>query len=330
MKVLVLGGTSFVGWALAAEAVRRGHDVTTANRGITGPPPHGCSRVRADRTDTAALARLAAQPWDAVIDPSGFVPREVGLAARALADVPRYLFVSTISVYADRPASVIGVGSPLYDCAPDAGPDDGHYGILKAGCERAVLDAVGPERTVLLRPGIILGPRENVGRLPWWLTRIAEGGRVIAPADPARGMQHIDARDIAAFSLDLLEQGAAGTWDVVGPPGVPTWGEWLAECVTVTGSSAELVWVLDDELAAAGVEPWGELPLWMPGDESAVSRIDDSGARHAGLRTRPWQQTVTDTWAWLQDGGIPVMRPGVGLDRAKERGILDGRAQPPT
>lgn len=327
MRLLVLGGTSFLGWSLAQEAVARGHDVTTFNRGITGAPPAGCQEIRGDRTSAEDLARIAREAWDAAIDTSGYVPRWVGLAARALSvSVGRYAFVSTISAYDDRPDGVIGVGSPLYDCDADAGPDAGHYGVLKAGSERAVLREVGEDRTLMLRPGIILGPRENVGRLPWWLQRVAEGGRVLAPADPARGMQHIDARDIAIFTLDLLGRGQGGTWDVVGPRGVPTWGEWLGECVRVTGSQAQLDWVPDDVLLAAGVEPWSELPLWMPGPSgAAVVAVDDSDAKAAGLRTRPWQETVADTWAWLQGGARPVMREGIGLAREKEQAILQAR-----
>jgi 2'-hydroxyisoflavone reductase len=326
MRLLVLGGTAFLGRAVVAEALDRGHEVTTFNRGVTGADPAGVTAIHGDRTDPVDLAQLRGQEWDAVVDTSGYVPREVGRTADLLSDaVGTYAFVSSVSVYPDWPAEPVGAAGRIFDCAPDAGPDDGHYGELKAGCERAVAERFGLRAALLLRPGIILGPHENVGRLPWWLRRIAQGGRVLAPGSPDVPMQLIDARDVAAFTLDLLARGTAGTFDVVGPPGNATVGSWLADCVAVTGSDAELVWVPDDVLAGAEVEPWGELPLWLPQtpDQLHAWDVDAGPALAAGLRSRPVTDTVADTWTWLQADGDAVVRPGIGLDPAKEKAILD-------
>ena len=191
--MLVLGGARFVGYAVLSAALRRGWDVTSFSRGLSGAPPAGTRIVRGDRTNSADLDRLAAAgPWDAVIDTSGFVPRDVLLTCEFLRPVsPQYLFVSTVSVYRDWPKKPLSEGSEVLFCPPDAGPDYGEniedgptqYGYQKSGCELAVTSSFGPERSTLLRPGVILGPREYVGRLPWWPHRVGQGGDVLAPGD---------------------------------------------------------------------------------------------------------------------------------------------------
>jgi 2'-hydroxyisoflavone reductase len=328
VRILLLGGSSFLGRALAADALARGWPVTTFNRGVTGPDVEGVEALRGDRTDPVALARLRGREWDAAVDTSGFVPRVVGASAALLAErVPAYAFVSSISVYRGWPATAASSeSSPLHDCAPDAGPDDGDYGALKAGCERAVQQAYD-DGALLVRPGLILGPNENVGRLPAWLDRINRGGRVLAPGDPSVPMQLVDARDVAAFTLDLLAAGQAGPFNVTGPHGNTTYGQWLADCRQVTGSDAELVWVDDDFLLQRGVQPWTELPLWMPmnGESDFAWRADVTKASAAGLRTRPVRETVEDTWAWQRAGGATPARPDRlvhGMDPEKERALL--------
>jgi 2'-hydroxyisoflavone reductase len=243
---------------------------------------------------------------------------------------PRYAFISTVGVYRDWPKEPADEAAPLFDCAPTAGPDDGDYGTLKAGCERAVVEDYG-DRALLLRPGIILGPHENVGRGPWWLRRIAEGGQVLAPGDPDTPIQEVDARDLAIFTLDGLERGLGGPYNVVSRPGHTTFGGWLQACVDATGSGAELVWAPDDVLRDAGVQEWFELPLWMAQDEAPHRwHVDVERAHRDGLHCRPIEDTVRDTWAWLQEGGpLPPPRPGMathgmrhGIDPDKEQRIL--------
>lgn len=330
MDILVVGGSVFLGRAIVSEALRRGDSVTTFNRGVTGVDLPGVEAIRGDRTVTADLKRLAdGRRWDAVVDVCGYVPRVVGESARILSGhADAYVFISSISAFRDWPAHRVDERSATYECGPDAGPDDGDYGELKAGCERAVQDGFDG-RVLLLNPGLILGPHENVGRLPWWLRRIAAGGRVLAPGDPSVEMQVIDARDIATFGLDLLRSGTEGRFLVTGPPGNTTFGRWLADCVAVTGSDAELVWVLDEVLVEHHVEMWTELPLWLPAgpDTAAAWQASVDRALAAGLRCRRVADTVRDTWSWMTAEGVdrlPRYRdmPDHGIEPGKEKEIL--------
>ena len=253
MRLLVLGGTRFVGWAVAVGAVERGWEVTTFNRGLSGADVVGVRAVRGDRTQTDDVAPLVSfGPWDAVIDTSGFVPREVLAVCGLLEPVTaRYVFMSTVSVYRGWPVEPLSEGSEVLYCPPDAGPDYGEdvedgptkYGYQKSGCELAVTRTLGAARSTVLRPGVVLGPREYVGRLPWWLRRIAAGGRVLAPGAPGRSIQPVDVRDLAAFALGAAERSLAGAYNVAAPIGGETFGGMLDACVEVTGSGAELVWV---------------------------------------------------------------------------------------
>ena len=332
VRLLVLGGTWFLGRALVESARQRGHAVTTFNRGRTGVDAAGVEAVRGDRQVPADLDRLARLgPWDAAIDTSGSVPRDVLAAACLLAErVDRFLLVSTVSVYSEWPHRGVSETSPVRDDAPDAGAGapavQGTYGTLKAGCERAV-HAWFEGRDVVLRPGVILGPYENIGRLPWWLRRMHRGGRVLAPGRPDRAIQPVDVRDVAAFALDCLENGTTGTYNVAAPREHASFGDLLRACLRATGSEAELVWVDEEFLAEHDVRQWTELPMWRvaPGtwDVSAEQ------AMAAGLACRPLAETVMDTWRWLSDGGRPVeLPPGHmrkhehGIDPTRERDLL--------
>ena len=261
-------------------------------------------------------------------------PRVVGESARLLTDhADSYLFVSTISAIRDWPAEPVDENSPLHECPPDAGPDDGDYGVLKAGCERAVAEEFDG-RVLIISPGLILGPHENVGRLPWWLRRIARGGHVLAPGDPDRRLQVIDARDIARFGLTQIVVGSTGRFLASGVRGNTTFGRLLSDCVFVTGSDAELVWVDDEFLLDHGVEEWTELPMWTAGgpETAAIWLPSSEKALAAGLRCRPVTETVRDTWEWVASGGgdrLRVYRETVehGIDlprrrRSWRRGLL--------
>ncbi|MDF5758087.1 NAD-dependent epimerase/dehydratase family protein [Spongiactinospora sp. TRM90649] len=330
MRTLIIGGTVFLGRAIVQEALRRGHQVTTFNRGASGADAPGVEAVHGDRQVTADLERLAERrEWDAVIDVCGYVPRVVGESVRLLSGrAPTYAFISSISAISEFPAKAVNEESARFECAPDAGPDDGDYGTLKAGCERAVEQGFDGNR-LIIEPGLILGPHENVGRLPWWLTRMQRGGRVLAPGDPAKPMQVIDARDIAAFTLDQAEAGTDDRFLTSGEQGNTTYGGWLAECARVTGSDAEPIWVDDDFLLEHDVEPWTEFPLWVPNKPDMKELWDMSSAKAAaaGLRCRPVAETVADTWAWLRD--IPVDQRSFrtsmlthGIEPDKEAAIL--------
>ena len=323
MRLLVLGGTRFVGRAVVEEALARGWEVDAVHRGVTGDLPDGARALLADRTDESALARaLGDRTWDAVLDTWALAPRVAQTAARLLAPrADRAAYVSSRSVYADMLPGR-DESAPVVD--GDPGADARLYPTDKRGGELAWLDAF-PD-ALLLRAGMILGPYEDVARLPWWLDRISRGGPVVAPGRPERGLQYVDARDLAAFALDGLQRPLAGAYDVVSAPGHCTMLELLEACVEVTGSDAELVWVDEADLAAAGAQPWTQLPCWVPetGELAGVMSSDSSRALAAGLRCRPVEQTVADTWAWMQEAGVPTGRPGMepGLPTELERALL--------
>ncbi|WP_280696467.1 NAD-dependent epimerase/dehydratase family protein [Kitasatospora sp. GP82] len=335
MNILVLGGSSFLGRACVWEALHRGHRVTTFNRGVSGPDQPGVEAVRGDRNSAADLERLIdGRLWDAVVDTSGQQPAAVALSARLLRPhTDHYSFVSSIHAFSDWPALPVSEGSPTHPCPADTPPDQPPANELKAGCERALLEHFGAERSVILNCGLLIGPYENIGRQPWWLERIAQGGQVIAPGDPGRAMQLIDARDFAAFGLDLVERGATGRYVTTAPAGSTTMGEWLAACVEATGSAAELVWVDEEQLLAAEVQPWTELPLWSPDkpEWQAIWLADTTRAQAAGLTCRPVAESVRDTWAWIQERG-PREKPyaqgsvPLGIEPEKERKLLDRAA----
>lgn len=330
MKILVIGGTVFLGRAIVDEALRRGHEVTVFNRGRSGPALAGVETVRGDREDEGALAALVeGRSWDQVVDTCGFEPLTVAKSVRALAGrAGAYAFVSSFHAYADWPALGVDESMPRHACAVDASPDDVPYNALKAGCERVVEEGF-PGGALIVNPGIIVGPGENVGRLPWWLETIARGGRVLAPGSPHGSLQLVDARDIAAFLLGRLADGGLGRYLTTGVRGNTTMGELLAACVEATGSDAELVWADEQFLQDQGVSPWTELPLWAPDipELSGTWTASSAKALAAGMRCRPMAETVADTWQALQGGGYPAPKYlqgkiPVGLDKDKHDTVL--------
>ncbi|WP_107484147.1 NAD-dependent epimerase/dehydratase family protein, partial [Streptomyces sp. NRRL B-24572] len=310
MKLLILGGTEFVGRAIVEDALERGWEVTVFHRG-RHEAPAGAASLIGDRTAPDGLAALATGSWDAVVDTWSAAPSAVRDAARLLADrVGRYAYVSSRSVYAWPPAAGLAEDGPLVEGSPDDG--EVPYAESKRGGELAATAAFGPDRTLLVRAGLILGPYENVGRLPWWLGRIARGGPVLAPGPRTLPVQYIDARDLAAWTLDAVAAGLSGPYNLVSPPGHTTMGELLDACVRATGADAELRWTEPEALLAAGAAPWTELPVWLPPGEmyDAMHTADVSRALGAGLRCRPAEETVADTWAWLESlGGVAPQRP---------------------
>lgn len=334
MRLLLLGGSAFLGRTLAAEALAAGHGVTVFNRGRTAPDVEGVQPVRGDRESREDLERLAEHgPWDAIVDTSGYVPRIVGDSARALAgSAAAYVFMSTVNVFPDWPATAVTDDSAVHDCSPDAGPDDGDNGTLKAGCERAVARDF-PGRSLFLRLGLLLGPHEDVGRLPALLLRMADAGttrdvRTLAPGDPASPVNPIDVRDIAHFTLGAIEQGLTGGYTVAGTPSnASTYGGLLEACIEATGSPARLEW-LDSEFLEkqGGLAFWSELPIWIPPGDVPWD-ADTSRAEAAGLRCRPLRETVRDTWAWMAADGGAVRRSYQprrphGLSEEKERALF--------
>ncbi|MFF3735352.1 NAD-dependent epimerase/dehydratase family protein [Streptomyces sp. NPDC002476] len=318
MKLLVIGGTWFLGKHVAVGALSRGWEVTTFNRGRSGADVPGVRTVRGDRTVAADLQALAAHgPWDAVVDTSSadLPPRDVLLAATALKDsAVRWVHISTVSVYKGWPHAPLTERSELLECASGADESYGYtgedgsptkYGFQKAGGERAVAEVFGA-RAVFLRPGVILGPDEYVGRLPWWLRRAHRGGRILAPDPRSQVIQPVDVRDVAAFALDQAATGTDGRFNIAHPVGI-TFEDFVTTCVDTTEGVGGPVWADPGALVREGVAQWTELPLWRT--HRGVWAVDPSRAVAAGLRCRPLHETIRDTWGWLQNAGRPVDHP---------------------
>jgi nucleoside-diphosphate-sugar epimerase len=327
MRILMLGGTEFVGRAITEDALARGWDVTVFHRG-RHEPPEGVASLNGDRTAEGGLKALEDGEWDAVVDTWSGAPSAVRDSARLLdGRVGHYVYISSRSVYRFPTPLGLGEKAEVVDGSPDDGDVD--YAAAKRGGELAALDVFG-DKALLMRAGLILGPNENIGRLPWWLTRIARGGAVLAPGPRDSGLQYIDARDLAAWALDAAGQGLNGAYNVVSPPDHTTMEKLLRACIDVTGSDADLVWTDPETILGAGIQPWTDLPIWLPPGEAhdTMHRANVDKAVAAGLRCRPVGETVADTWAWLQAiGGQAPQRPDrpvVGLDADKEAEVLRG------
>ncbi|EFE69911.1 SDR family oxidoreductase [Streptomyces viridosporus] len=330
MRLLMLGGTDFAGRAVVEAALGRDWDVTVFHRGRHEAPP-GARTLRGDRTAPDGLAALDEDPgeWDVVVDTWSDAPRAVRDSARLLRGrAGRYVYVSSCSVYAWAPPAGYTEQAPLVEGA-SADADRTEYARDKRGGELAVLGSFGADRSVLVRAGLILGPYENVGRLPWWLTRMARGGPVLAPGPRDLPLQYVDARDLAEWILDAAGQELSGPYNLMSPQGHTTMGGLLEACAEVTGGTAELRWTDPEVVLEAGIEPWTELPVWVPPGSDlygAVHSADVSRAVAAGLRCRPVGETVADTWRWLRDiGGTAPQRPDrtlKGLDPEVEAKVL--------
>jgi len=324
VRLLILGGTRFLGRHAVDAALARGHTVTTFTRGAHDDVlPEGVERMRGDRDgDTAALE---GRRWDAVIDTSGYVPRIVGANAELLApSVDFYAFISTISVYPGFPA-VVGLDedAPVGVSADPSVEEVGGeaYGPLKALCERAVGGAF-PGRYAAIRPGLIVGPYDPTNRFTYWPHRVAQGGEVLAPGRPGLRAQVIDARDLAEWAVRMAEERRAGTFNATGPEAPLTLGRVLDEAKRVTGSDATFTWADDAFLARQGVGPWMEMPLWIPEAEGAgAGMVNCSRALVAGLTFRPLAETIRDTLAWRATQPADATWPA-GLAREREAALL--------
>jgi 2'-hydroxyisoflavone reductase len=317
MRILVLGGTLFLGRHVVDAALARGHDVTLFNRGQTRPDLFpDVEKLRGDRDGD--LGALAGRDFDAVVDTSGRVPRLVAETLDALGTIGHYAFVSTISVYADL-STPPTESSPLAQLQEPTEVWEEAYGELKVLCENIVRERF-PD-AFIPRPGLIVGPWDPTGRFTYWPTRLAAGGRVLAPLPRDAATQVIDARDLAEWIVRAAEEGLGGIYNASGP--LTTREHVLDTCSRVAGTDAELVWVDPDFLNEQGVEEWMELPLWLYDEKyRGMLSVDASPAFAAGLQTRPLEDTVRDTLAWAQSDQAPSEFPA-GLDREKEQAVLD-------
>ena len=310
MRLLVLGGTHFLGRHVVTAALERGHDVATFTRGVSGAPPEGARALHGDRDDRQALPDALGN-WrpELVVDTSGQTRAAARNAAAALADVQGYAFVSSLNAYRNWPPGPIG----REEAEPTWTTDDEEYGPIKADSERILGAALG-ERLLVARAGLIVGPYDPLYRLGWWLDRIAQGGRVVVPEGLDQPIALVDARDLAGWLVEMAERGQGGAVNSTGPAGMTTLGGLLDVCREVTGADAECVPVPDEELLAAGVQPWQHLPMWLPREMARTAwDVDTTRARDLGLPSRPVHESVADTWAWQRVSERP--EPPQGRER---------------
>ena len=324
MKILILGGTKFLGRHLVDAALTHGHEVTLFNRGKTDPNLFpDLETILGDRGQD--IEKLAGREWDAVVDVAGYVPRIVRMSAQALEQsVKKYVFISSISVYGDFKQAGIDESYPVGKLEDESVEEvtAETYGPLKALCEKTVLDIYG-DRALIVRPGLIVGPHDPTDRFTYWPMRVKRGDDVITPDKPQTPIQIIDVRDLSEFIIKLIEDNASGIYNATGPDSELMMGEFLDACKRVSGSVAAFHWASVEFLQEHEVAPWSDMPVWIPDteEEAGFSRLDVSKAIKAGLKFRPLEETIRDTIAWAET------RPAdhqwrAGLDPTKEKILL--------
>ncbi|MBA8793118.1 nucleoside-diphosphate-sugar epimerase [Friedmanniella endophytica] len=329
MRLLVLGGTHFLGRHVVAAGLARGHEVATFTRGRSGRAPEGVRDLHGDR-EVAGDLGAALGEWrpELVVDCScqsraAATQAAETLAGPAGADLRGYAFVSSINAYAGWPPGPVGSDDdPTWpeDTVLEGAED---YGPTKAWAERRLTAALDVP-VLLARAGLICGPYDPLERLGWWLRRIGAGGRVVVPETLDQPMAIVDARDLADWLVRGAEQGWRGGVNATGPSDLITLGGLLETCVRVTGADVELVPLPEATLLEAGVEPWTHLPFWLPADVAATAwQVATPRARETGLVTRTVEQTVSDVWDWLR-AEQPPARPGAGLPAELEARLLAG------
>ncbi len=335
MRLLVLGGTLFLGRHVVDAALARGHTVTAFTRGLTDPGAFPqIEHLHGDRTRD--LSTLDDGTWDAVVDTSCYLPRVARLSAETLAShAAHYVFVSSISAYAEPLTPGYDETAPVAQLSDPTDQETfsfERYGALKALCESEVQRAFGADRTLVVRPGLIVGPHDPSNRFTYWVMRIARGGEVAAPGSPDAPTEFIDARDLAAWMVHCAESRVAGVMNASGPASPTTLGDVLRTCVRVSGADARLTWIDEATLLAHHVTPWTEMPLWIPAADLAVTDCNTERARSAGLVHRSVEDTVRDTLAFFTEAERdPVLAARIergrkmptGLSIERERELLD-------
>lgn len=335
MKLLIIGGTKFVGRHLVAAALERGHEVTLFNRGTQSPPFTGVETIAGDRNKD--LDKLQGRRWDTVIDTCGYLPRNVKATAEILSgSVDRYVFISSQSAYADVSEPGVVETAPLRSLtneqldrayAIDTAGQPSYaelYGGLKALCEQAAEEAM-PNRVLIVRPGLIVGPYDYTDRFTYWVVRVARGGEVLAPGRPARPVQFIDARDLAEWIVLMTEGGGAGSYNANRLANRLTMQDVLDECKSSADSDAVFTWASEEFLRDEKVAAWSEMPLWLPEEEAPQLQgfmfVNCDKAFAAGLRIRPLNETVSDTLAWADDE-LRGTALKAGMDSTREQDLL--------
>jgi nucleoside-diphosphate-sugar epimerase len=322
MRILIIGGTRFLGRHLVEAALAHRYEVTLFNRGQSNPDlfPQ-LETILGDREKD--LDKLQGRIWDTVIDVAGYVPRLVRLSAEVLEpNVSRYVFISSLSVYADFRKIGIDESYPVGKIEGESVEEitGETYGPLKALCEKAVREISG-ERALIIRPGLIVGPHDPTDRFTYWPVRVARGGDVLAPQKSEATTQIIDVRDLSEFIIKLIEENASGVYNATGPNYELTMGKLLEVSKQVSGSDANFKWAGVEFLNQNKVEAWSDMPAWIPDDEEGVgfARIDISKAIQAGLTFRPLEETVRDTLEWAHT--LPtdhVWKAGLTAEREAE------------
>ena len=327
MRVLILGGGAFVGRAITEAATSAGHEVTTLTRS-TLPPGAAEGRVEAvlgDRTEPGAFDFVLDRRWDAVFDTWWGAPRVVQQSVEVLRrHASYYSYVSSCSVYRGDPLPS-GLDEDCQTVEADPSAERSNYSADKRGAELAILDGFGSDASFLARPGLILGPYEIPGRLPWWLNRIARAGEVLAPGPRDLALQYVDARDLAAWMITSAEQTKVGVFNAISASGHTNMSEGLEACRLTTNSDAKLTWVPPEFILQQGIRPWSEIPIWVDPASRGIHSFDTRRAAHAGLSCRPILETVADTWACMQHGGqsqLPVGLRAPGISTEKEKATL--------
>ncbi|MED3550984.1 SDR family oxidoreductase [Cytobacillus praedii] len=334
MKVLILGGTRFLGRALVEEALARGHEVTLFNRGTNKEIFPEAEQLIGDRNIDIAL--LENRKWDVLIDTCGFAPHQIKKVADVLGDnIEHYTFISSISVYKDWIPHNIAEDYPLLSMLPDdklADVEAGtlspyeYYGELKALCE-AEAEKHWPDSVLHVRAGLLVGSFDYSDRLPYWVQRVAKGGNILVPGLSSRPVQLIDIKDIASWVLTMAEKRKAGTFNVTGPKNILTIEELLNTCKAVTNSNAKFVWAEEAFLLKHKVQPWTEMPLWIPECSPLEGQakpwkgtfsINIDKAVHAGLAFRPLVDTIYDIYQWEKVRDSSERKAGISLTKEKE------------
>lgn len=321
LRLLILGGTRFLGRFLVDQALARGHQVTLVNRGISDPDSFPeVERIVLDRAkDDWELP--AGRCWDAAIDVPTDQPDWVRRAVVALGDrVGHYTYVSSISAYADLSLPGACEDAPLAECPPEELLDPPHYGARKAVCEGICQQAFA-DRCLIVRPGLLVGPHDPSDRFTYWPTRLSSPEPALAPGDGRTPAQFLDARDLAAWMLRAIERGLSGVFHAAGPPEPLTLAELLTACAEVTGVETPLRWISEEAMTRFGIRPWIDLPVFVPAVLRGMSAVDLRRILEAGLVCRPIQETIRDTWEWdrARDPNLPRV---AGLDRELERQVL--------
>jgi len=333
-KILILGGTRFLGVALVEAALAKGWELTLFNRGKSNPglfKDKPLEEIHGDRNVAADVQKLAGRKWDAVIDTSGYFPRQVRAAAGVLAgNVGQYVFISSISVYASPMKAGMDETSAVARLAPGTDVDaindigEGNYGALKLLCEEAAEKAM-PGKALNIRPGYIVGTRDGSDRFTYWPVRVRKGGEVLVPGKPSDPLQFIDVRDLGDWTIRMVEAGKNGVYNATGPKEPLTFGPMLAACREAAGSNATFTWVDAKTLEELKIAPWSDMPCWIPptGETAGSRRVNNGKAVGEGLAFRPLVETARDTLAWWKT--LPEERrgkPKAGLSPEREAAAL--------